>query len=46
MTVGPLPEFECTLSGNSVRIDSKGTSGLEVSLGAGSLGLSDAVVVV
>jgi pimeloyl-ACP methyl ester carboxylesterase len=46
IAVSPLPEFECTISGNSVRIDSKGTAGLEVNLGAGGLGLSGPVVVI
>jgi pimeloyl-ACP methyl ester carboxylesterase len=41
-----LPEFECTISGNTVRIDSKGTAGMEANLGAGGLGLSGPVVVV
>jgi hypothetical protein len=46
IAVSPLPEFECTISGNTVRIDSKGTTGLDVNLGAGGLGLTGPVVVV
>ena len=46
ISVSPLPEFECTISGKSVRIDSKGTAGLEVNLGAAGLGLTGSVVVI
>jgi pimeloyl-ACP methyl ester carboxylesterase len=45
MALSPLPEFECAITGNSVRIDSKGTAGMEVKLGAEGLGLSGAVMV-
>ena len=40
IAVSPLPEFECAITGNTVRIDSKGTAGLEVKLGHDGLGLS------
>ena len=45
IAVSSLPEFECAITGNSVRIDSKGTTGMEVKLGADGLGLSGALVV-
>ncbi len=45
IAVNPLPEFECAISGNTVRLESKGTPGLDVNLGAGGLGLSGTVVV-
>lgn len=45
LAVGALPEFECAIAGNAVRIDSKGTAGLNVILGAGGLGLSGNVTV-
>ena len=45
LAVSPLPEFECMITGNTVRIDSKGTVGLDVNLGAGGLGLSGTVLV-
>ena len=46
IAVSPLPEFECTITGNTVRIDSTGTAGLDVNLGAGGLGLSGTVTVI
>ena len=45
LAVSALPEFECTITGHTVRITSQGTAGLEVHLGAGGLGLSSMVVV-
>jgi hypothetical protein len=41
-----LPEFECTITGNTVRIDSRGTQGLEVKLGSDRLKLTGNVVLV
>ena len=46
IALSPLPELECTITGNSVRIDSTGTAGLDVNLGAGGLGFTGSVVVV
>jgi hypothetical protein len=46
IAVSPLPEFACAITGNTVRIDSKGTAGLDVNLGAGGLGLRGTVVVI
>ena len=43
IAVSPLPEFDCAITGNTVHIDSKGTAGLEVKLGADGLGLSGTV---
>jgi predicted esterase len=46
LTVSGLPVFTCTIEGDTVRIDSEGTPGLEVALGEEGLGLSDEVTVV
>lgn len=46
LAVSALPEFECTITGNTVHIDSTGTVGLDVNLGAGGLGLSGTVLVI
>ncbi len=45
IAVSPLPEFTCTITASTLRIDSKGTAGLDVNLGAGGLGLTGTVVV-
>lgn len=45
LAVSPLPEFACAIAGNTVSIQSKGTAGLEVKLGADGLGLSGPTVV-
>jgi predicted esterase len=46
LRLSALPEFECTVEGSSVRIDSRGTDGLSVLLGTGGLGLDGDVSVV
>ncbi|MDX2022988.1 MAG: hypothetical protein SF187_22325 [Deltaproteobacteria bacterium] len=43
--VSSAPSFECTISGNEVRIVSEGTKGLELELGAQGLNLSGEVTV-
>ena len=42
----PLPQFECTIDGNTVKILSTGTSRLNVKLGADGLGLEEEVSVI
>ena len=44
-TADPLPRFTCKVEGNVVAIASKGTTGLQVVLGEGGLGLSGEVTV-
>ena len=39
VTMGALPRFECRIEGKTVRLDSTGTPGLKVNLGAGGLGV-------
>ena len=39
LRLSALPELECTIEGATVRIDTRGTEGLSVALGAGGLGL-------
>lgn len=46
VTVSALPRFECRVEGNTVRLASTGTPGLNVNLGVGGLGLTGAVVVI
>ena len=45
LKISSFPKFECVIKGNVVRIDSEGTSGLTVKLGADGLGLDGNVVV-
>ena len=42
----PMPRFECKIEGHTVRIDSTGTTGLDVDLGVGGLGLEGEVTVI
>ena len=42
----PNPRFDCRVEGAAVHIDSEGTDGLDVQLGAGGLGLSGNVTVI
>ncbi|NLF30746.1 MAG: hypothetical protein GX591_07650 [Planctomycetes bacterium] len=44
--VDPMPRVHCTIDGSTVRLDTKGTTGLAVNLGEGGLGLSGDVTVV
>jgi hypothetical protein len=43
---GDLPTFTCTLDGQTVRIDSKHTTGLRIALGEDGLGLDGDVTVI
>ncbi len=42
----PNPRFDCRVDGAAVHIDSEGTDGLDIQLGAGGLGLSGNVTVI
>lgn len=46
LRLSALPDLECAIEGATVRIDSQGTAGLSVALGAGGLGLDGEVSVV
>ena len=46
VTVNPLPWFECRLEGNTIHIDSNGTTGLRINPGVGGLGLTGEIVVI
>lgn len=45
LTISGLPSFTCRIEGNTVRIDSVGTAGLEVKAGEDGLGLDGDVTV-
>jgi len=42
----PMPEFACTIDGETIRIDSEGTSGMDVQLGDGGFGMTGDVTVI
>ncbi|MDX2189895.1 MAG: hypothetical protein SFY32_08530 [Bacteroidota bacterium] len=45
LTMSGLPYFDCTIDGNTIKIDSKGTPGLNVKLGSDGLKMTGNVIV-